>query len=71
MTNEDGEEVSTRIIKLPNQKLIEEEDTHNPITDDQVVKIFNQRRHEIIAPHRRQIPRPNAFPVRASIRAIV
>ncbi len=40
MTNEDGEEVSTRIIKLQIKKLIEEEDTHNPITDDQVVKIL-------------------------------
>ncbi len=40
MTNEDGEEVSTRIIKLRIKKLIEEEDSHNPITDDQVVKIL-------------------------------
>ena len=40
MTNEDGEEVSTRIIKLKIKKLIEEEDPHNPITDDQVVKIL-------------------------------
>ncbi|HVF55202.1 MAG TPA: RNA polymerase factor sigma-54 [Pyrinomonadaceae bacterium] len=40
MTNEDGEEVSTRIIKLQIKKLIEEEDSHNPITDDQVVKIL-------------------------------
>jgi RNA polymerase sigma-54 factor len=40
MMNEDGEEVSTRIIKLRIKKLIEEEDTHNPITDDQIVKIL-------------------------------
>jgi RNA polymerase sigma-54 factor len=40
MLNEDGEEVSTRIIKLQIKKLIEEEDSHNPITDDQVVKIL-------------------------------
>ncbi|HVS81174.1 MAG TPA: RNA polymerase factor sigma-54 [Pyrinomonadaceae bacterium] len=40
MLNEDGEEVSTRIIKLKIKKLIEEEDAHNPITDDQVVKIL-------------------------------
>src|SRR5437667_404960 len=38
MLNEEGEEVSTRIIKLKIKKLIEEEDSHNPITDDQVVK---------------------------------
>lgn len=40
MMNEDGEEVSTRIIKLKIKKLIEDEDPHNPITDDQVVKIL-------------------------------
>ena len=40
MINEEGEEVSTRIIKLRIKKLIEEEDSHNPITDDQVVKIL-------------------------------
>jgi RNA polymerase sigma-54 factor len=40
MTNEDGEEVSTRIIKLKIKKLIEEEDPHHPITDDQIVKIL-------------------------------
>lgn len=40
MMNEDGEEVSTRIIKLQIKKLIEDEDSHNPITDDQVVKIL-------------------------------
>jgi RNA polymerase sigma-54 factor len=40
MMNEEGEEVSTRIIKLKIKKLIEGEDSHNPITDDQVVKIL-------------------------------
>jgi RNA polymerase sigma-54 factor len=40
MLNEEGEEVSTRIIKLKIKKFIEEEDSHNPITDDQVVKIL-------------------------------
>ena len=40
MMNEDGEEISTRIIKLKIKKLIEDEDSHNPITDDQVVKIL-------------------------------
>lgn len=40
MTNEDGEEISTRIIKLKIKKIIEEEDSHNPITDDQIVKVL-------------------------------
>ncbi|HEX8071322.1 MAG TPA: RNA polymerase factor sigma-54 [Pyrinomonadaceae bacterium] len=40
MMNDEGEEVSTRIIKLKIKKLIEDEDTKNPITDDQIVKIL-------------------------------
>lgn len=40
MMNEDGEEISTRRIKLRIKKLIEEEDSHNPITDDHVVRIL-------------------------------
>ena len=42
MLNEDGEEVSTRIIKLRIKKIIEEEDSHNPITDDQIVKVLSK-----------------------------
>ena len=40
MLNEDGEEVSTRIIKLRIKKLIEEEDSREPITDDHIAKIL-------------------------------
>ncbi len=40
MLNEDGEEVSTRIIKLRIKKLIEEEDSKKPITDDDIAKIL-------------------------------
>jgi RNA polymerase sigma-54 factor len=40
MMNDEGEEISTRIIKLKIKKLIEDEDARNPITDDQVVKIL-------------------------------
>jgi len=42
MLNEDGEEVSTRIIKLRIKKIIEEEDSRNPITDDQIVKVLSK-----------------------------
>lgn len=42
MMNEDGEEVSTRILKLRIKKLIEEEDTKKPYTDDQIVKILSK-----------------------------
>jgi RNA polymerase sigma-54 factor len=41
MMNEEGEEVSTRILKLRIKKLIEEEDTKKPLTDEQVVKVLS------------------------------
>lgn len=38
MTNDDGEEVSTRVIKLQIKKMIEEENTREPLTDDDIAK---------------------------------
>ena len=40
MMNEDGEEVSTRILKLRIKKMVEEEDSKKPLTDDQIAKIL-------------------------------
>jgi RNA polymerase sigma-54 factor len=40
MMNEEGEEVSTRILKLRIKKLVEEEDTRKPLTDEQIVKVL-------------------------------
>ena len=40
MTNDDGEEVSTRIIKLKIKKMIEAEDSRSPLTDDQIADIL-------------------------------
>jgi RNA polymerase sigma-54 factor len=42
MMNEEGEEVSTRILKLRIKKMIEEEDTKKPFTDDQIAKILGK-----------------------------
>lgn len=42
MMNEDGEEVSTRILKLKIKKMIEEEDSRKPLTDDQIAKILSK-----------------------------
>ncbi len=42
MMNEDGEEVSTRILKLRIKKLVDEEDSKNPLTDDQIAKILGK-----------------------------
>jgi RNA polymerase sigma-54 factor len=36
MVNDDGEEVSTRIIKLKIKKMIEAEDPRHPLTDDEI-----------------------------------
>jgi RNA polymerase sigma-54 factor len=41
MMNEEGEEVSTRILKLRIKKLVEEEDSHKPLTDEQIVKVLS------------------------------
>jgi RNA polymerase sigma-54 factor len=40
MRNDDGEEVSTRIIKLKIKKMIEAENSHEPLTDDQIAQIL-------------------------------
>lgn len=42
MMNEEGEEVSTRILKLKIKKMIEEEDTKKPLTDEQIAKILSK-----------------------------
>lgn len=42
MMNEEGEEVSTRILKLRIKRMIEEEDTKKPLTDDQIAKILGK-----------------------------
>jgi RNA polymerase sigma-54 factor len=38
MKSDDGEDVSTRVLKLKIKKMIEAEDTKNPITDDEIAK---------------------------------
>jgi RNA polymerase sigma-54 factor len=42
MLNEDGEEVSTRIIKIRIKKMIEDEDTRKTITDDDIAKVLSR-----------------------------
>lgn len=38
MKSDDGEDVSTRVLKLKIKRMIEAEDTKNPITDDEIAK---------------------------------
>lgn len=42
MMNEEGEEVSTRILKLRIKKMVEDEDSKKPMTDDQIAKILSK-----------------------------
>ncbi len=42
MLNEEGEEVSTRILKLSIKKMVEEEDTKKPLTDEEIVKLLSK-----------------------------
>lgn len=42
MMNEEGEEVSTRILKLRIKKMVEEEDSKKPLTDEQIAKILSK-----------------------------
>lgn len=42
MLNEDGEEVSTRILKLKIRKMIEDEDSRKPLTDDKLAKLLGK-----------------------------
>src|SRR5437899_4585015 len=41
MLNEEGEEVSTRILKLKIKKMVEDEDTKKPLTDEQIAKVLS------------------------------
>lgn len=42
MLNEDGEEVSTRILKLKIKKMVEEEDSRKPLTDEKIAKLLGK-----------------------------
>lgn len=42
MLNEEGEEVSTRILKLRIKKMVEDEDTKSPLTDEQIAKVLSK-----------------------------
>ncbi len=62
MLNEDGEEVSTRILKLRIKKMIEDEDTKNPSDRRSNCEGPDQGGCKAFTPHCREIPRSNADP---------
>ncbi|MCH8545274.1 MAG: RNA polymerase factor sigma-54, partial [Cryomorphaceae bacterium] len=64
MTNEDGEEVSTREIKKILEESIAEEDKRKPLTDEKLAKILKEKGYPIarrtIAKYREQLDIPVA-----------
>ncbi len=64
MVNDEGEEVSTRIIKLRIKKMIEAEDAHNPLTDDEIAKTLAKEGQKLsrrtVAKYRDQMKIPGS-----------
>ena len=62
MTNDEGEEISTREIKLILKSCIDEEDKSNPLTDDALMKDLKNRGYEVarrtVAKYREQLNIP-------------
>lgn len=42
MLNEEGEEVSTRILKIRIKKMVEDEDSKKPLTDEEIAKVLSR-----------------------------
>ncbi len=64
MVNDEGEEVSTRIIKLRIKKMIEAEDSRNPLTDDEIAKTLAKEGQKLsrrtVAKYRDQMKIPGS-----------
>ena len=64
MTNNEGQDISTREIKQKLQEVIRQEDKTNPITDDQLVQILHNAGYPIarrtVAKYRQQLNIPVA-----------
>ena len=64
MTNDQGEEVSTREIKKILEMVIEEEDKKKPLTDDKLAALLKEKGYPIarrtIAKYREQLDLPVA-----------
>ena len=63
-TTEDGEEMSTRKIKLSLQELIKQEDKNKPLSDDAIAKVMKEKGFPIarrtVAKYREQLGIPVA-----------
>ena len=64
LENSEGEEVSTREIKKALREMVDAEDKHNPLTDDELVEGLSGRGYKVarrtIAKYRAQLDIPTA-----------
>ncbi len=64
LENSDGEEVSTREIKKVLREMVDAEDKHNPLTDDELVEALSAKGYKVarrtIAKYRTQLDIPKA-----------
>ncbi|MBR6882767.1 MAG: RNA polymerase sigma-54 factor, partial [Bacteroidales bacterium] len=64
LENSEGEEVSTREIKKVLRELVDAEDKHNPLTDDDLVDALTEKGYKVarrtIAKYRAQLDIPKA-----------
>ena len=64
LENQDGEEVSTRELKKALQELVDGENKHKPLTDDQLVDEMTKKGYKVarrtIAKYRDQLNIPKA-----------
>jgi RNA polymerase sigma-54 factor len=64
MTNDSGEEISTREIKKIMLELIHDEDKRNPLNDDKLVEMLKEKGYQIarrtVAKYREQLNIPVA-----------
>ena len=64
LENSDGEEVSTREIKKALREMVDGEDKHNPLTDDELVDRLSAKGYKVarrtIAKYRAQLDIPKA-----------
>ncbi|MCS6874565.1 MAG: RNA polymerase factor sigma-54 [Pyrinomonadaceae bacterium] len=64
MLNEDGEEISTKLIKLKIKKIVSEENPKKPLTDEQISKILSKEGIKIsrrtVAKYREQMQIPGS-----------
>ncbi|MGI8469397.1 MAG: hypothetical protein ACR2N3_13190 [Pyrinomonadaceae bacterium] len=64
MMFEEGEEITTEIIKSRIKKMIEDENARQPLTDDEIIKLFRvngiRMSQRVVAKYREQMRIPDS-----------